>query len=216
MKTVIDRKKYDTNTAELIADYRNFHLRKYEEETGNTLLIPFDKPIEDIEPDETDDPKIPLPDPEEPEEDQKNMPLPLLDSEDQDSPLEPEVPPVKQEDDEDDEEDEEQPDPDDPGENEPDDPETEDPVEPSPDDELEEPEPKLSPFWECQQLYRKNNGKYFVYAIGGSGTNYFEHNRDTNFTGRIYVLRDEEQAIDWALEHFPVDEVEELFGVFSE
>lgn len=71
--------------------------------------------------------------------------------------------------------------------------------------------PKLSPFWQAELLFRKDNGKYFIYGVGGGASDYWNQK-----DGEFIPLDSEVEAIEWAVNRLGVEDVEEVFGKFYE
>lgn len=71
--------------------------------------------------------------------------------------------------------------------------------------------------WESEELYKKNNGEFFLYGEGGPMSSYAESigNRSWSEGSSISPLTSKE-AYNWAMEKLSANEFEEIFGAMSE
>lgn len=223
MKQIIGNKKYDTDTAVLVTVWKNRWLLKYEQETGEEFDLPKGKIIEE-------DPSCCCPDcpchkeeepdfdwtdkgdPDDPEQEEDKGGTDLEEEDDDDFVFLSGDVAVPLADDFDFDSDE--PEQKDDEESEEDDPEEDENQE----DEPENPDEdavviKLAPMWEAELLFRKDNGKYFIWGIGGGASNYW----DKQDNGEFIPLDSEVEAYQWALDRkLPVEVIEEIFGKIYE
>ena len=249
MKQIVNRKKYNTETAYLLAVHTNFFVRKYLEDLELWHKENDEPELPDFD---FDDPNFPNGDEDDDQEDNQNPDdgdenngTDLTEQDDEDDfeflSLEKPVGSVKTLDvdfdfDKDDSEDkkeeeggttipeeEEEPDfvfPDDAEEQEP------EPIprEEAPDFEWPEPvkDVKISPLWTIERFYqKKSTGEYFLVIEGGDVTGYCKPtvvpflNYNTVSRGEL-PFYDEGLALDWAVDHLSVEQVEKIFGEIEE
>lgn len=187
MKQIVDTKKYNTDTADLLAVIPNRFLLNYEKRLEQWHLE--NDPVED----EDDEPSEELP------EEDLNLAVRLM----SDTEL-----------DEEEKEEEDGPDPETPKDDpdSPSQPTVSDYV--WPDEVVEVP---LSPLWKITRLYRKKaTGEYFLVIAGGylSG---FKYPRVVVFENQPNEFKtNEELAKEWAIANLSVCDVERIFGGIEE
>lgn len=222
MRKIINRKKYDTETAWLLAVYRNKHLKKFEKEIEDWFGQLVIEPVEDLDPGfgvdhESQEPQ---------EETDIQIYSTLMNSISKSQ--EPEMEGEEKEDDEDDSEEQE---PEDNPDEEDEDPEPEEPALPEPETVPDYRMPYSigdivpSPFWSLVRLYqKKSTGEYFIAGCGGvfSGWHTSNLNRPEikNFYEMDPVTKEwnysEKKALDWAIDHLSIEDVERIFGEIEE
>ena len=71
--------------------------------------------------------------------------------------------------------------------------------------------------YECETLYRKRNGEYFLHGMGGARSRYAKSAGDNTWSGGAKLMPlTYESARAWAEEHLTVTEYEREFGEVSE
>lgn len=76
-----------------------------------------------------------------------------------------------------------------------------------------------SPLWETQKLYMKPTGEFFIVCNGGElikRDRKDEWEDQGNYHGWVIPLEDEDQAVNWAIDHLSIRDVESIFGKFPE
>ena len=67
-----------------------------------------------------------------------------------------------------------------------------------------------------EHLYRKKNGEFFLYGVGGAMTAYAEHCIDGYCYGEKIIPLTESEAKKWAENHLDCDDYESIFGPVEE
>lgn len=71
--------------------------------------------------------------------------------------------------------------------------------------------------WIREEFYRKKTGEFFIYAEGGSHTQYAERLTENNWSGGSEIIPlSYESAKKWAEKYISEEEYERLFGTISE
>lgn len=69
----------------------------------------------------------------------------------------------------------------------------------------------------CEELYRKKNGEFFVYAEGGAATSYAaSRGADGYASGEAIKPMTYDEAAQWAERHLTGEQYEQIFGEVSE
>lgn len=68
----------------------------------------------------------------------------------------------------------------------------------------------------CEELYRKKNGEFFLFGVGGPNTCYAtSYGTDRGFGAEIIPYTDDD-AKEWAEQYLSGEEYEEIFGLVEE
>ena len=71
--------------------------------------------------------------------------------------------------------------------------------------------------YECETLYRKRNGEYFLFGEGGAMSKYARSRGDNTWSGGEEIIPlSYDRAREWAEKHLDADDYEAAFGEVSE